>query len=65
MGSQRGWKQPGQRRQDRPVGRVRRRPCDLAAEYRDFMAQHHDFRVLGGLAAAEEHQPAEDPIMIR
>jgi len=55
MGSQHGWKQPGQRRQDRPVGPFKRRPGDLAAEYRDFMAQHHDFRVLGRLAAAEQH----------
>ena len=25
------------------------------------MAEHHDFRVLGRLAAAEQHKPAEDP----
>jgi len=28
-GSQRGWQQPGQRRQDRPVSPVRLRPGDL------------------------------------
>ena len=31
------------------------------AEHRDLMTEHHDLGVLGCLAAAEQHQPAEDP----
>ena len=29
-------------------------------QHSDFMTEHHDLRVLGRLAAAEQHQPAED-----
>ena len=36
-------------------------PGDLTAEHRDLMTEHHDLRVLGRLAAAQQHQPAEDP----
>ena len=61
VGAQRGWQQPGQRRQDRPVGPVRLGPGDLTPEHRDLMTEHHDLRVLGRLAAAQQHQPAEDP----
>ncbi len=61
MSAQHGWKQPGQRRQDRPVGPVRRGPGDLTPEHRDLMTEHHDLRMLGRLAAAEQHQPAKDP----
>jgi hypothetical protein len=35
MGAQHSWEQPGQRRQDRPVGPVRPGPGDLTAEHRD------------------------------
>ena len=53
--------QPGQRRQDRPVGPVRPGPGDLTAQHSDLMTQHKDLRVLGRLAAAQQHQPAKDP----
>ena len=42
-------------------GPVRLGPGDLTAEHRDLVAEHHDLRVFGRLAAAEQHQPAEDP----
>jgi hypothetical protein len=61
MGSQHGWKQPGQRRQDRPVGPVGLGPDDLTPQHSDPMTEHHDLRILGRLAAAEQHQPAKDP----
>jgi len=61
MGTQHGWQQPSQRRQDRPVGPVRPGPGDLTAEHRDLMTEHHDLRILGRLAATQQHQPAEDP----
>jgi len=32
---------------------------DLAPQCRDLMTEHHDLRVLGRLAAAEQHKPAE------
>ncbi len=50
-GAQHSWKQPGQRRQDRPVGPVRLGPGDLTAEYRDLITKHQDLRVLRCLAA--------------
>ena len=61
VGAQHGRQQPGQRRQDRPVGPVRLRPGDLTPEHRDLMTEHHDLRILGRLAAAQQQQPAEDP----
>jgi len=42
-------------------GPVRPGSADLTAQHRDIMTEHHDLRVLGCLAAAEQHQPAEDP----
>jgi hypothetical protein len=61
MDTQHRWKQPGQRRQDRPVSPVRPGPRDLTAEHRDLMTEHHDLRILGRPAAAQQHQPAKDP----
>jgi Resolvase, N terminal domain len=52
---------PGQRRQDRSVGPVQLRPRDLTPQHRDFVAEDHDLRILGTLAAAQQHQPAKDP----
>jgi hypothetical protein len=65
MGAQHGWKQLGQCRQDRPVGPIRLGLGHLTAEHRDLMTEHHDFRVLRRLAAAGQHQPAENRIMIK
>jgi hypothetical protein len=53
VGAQHGWQQPGQRRQDRPVGPVWLAPGDLTPEHRDLMAEHHDLGILGRLAAAQ------------
>ncbi len=64
-GDLRGWQQPGQRRQDRPVGPVRLRPGDLTPEHRDLMTEHHDLRIPGSLAAAQQEQPPKTRIMIR
>ena len=61
MGAQHGWQLPGQRREDGTVGPVRLGPGDLTQKHRDLMAENHDLRVFGRLAAAEQHQPAEDP----
>ena len=52
-GAQHGWQQPGQRRQDRPVGPVRPGPGDLTPEHRNLMTENHDLRILGGLATAQ------------
>jgi hypothetical protein len=34
---------------------------DLRPQHRDLMPQHEDLRVLSGVAARQEHQPAENP----
>ena len=65
MGAQHGWQLPGQCREDGTVGPIRLGPRDLTPEHRDLMAENHDLRVFGRLAAAEQHQPAEDRVMIR
>jgi hypothetical protein len=61
IGAQHGWQLPGQRRHDGAVDPVRLGPGDLTAEHRDLMTENHDLRILGRMAAAEQHQPAEDP----
>jgi len=61
MGAQHGWRLPGQCREDGTVGPIRLGSGDLTPEHRDLMAENHDLRVFGRLAAAEQHQPAEDP----
>jgi len=53
-GAQHGWQQPGNCRQDGPVGPVGFGPGDLTPEHHDFMTEHHDLRVLGRLAAAQQ-----------
>jgi hypothetical protein len=60
-GAQHGWQQPGQCRQDGAVGPVRLAPGDLTAEHRDFVMENYDLDVPGSMAAAQQHQPAEDP----
>jgi hypothetical protein len=61
VGAQHSWQLPGQRRQDGTVGPVRPGPGHLTAEPYDLMTEHHDLGILGRLAAAQQHQPAEDP----
>jgi hypothetical protein len=61
IGAQHGWQLPGQCRHDGAVGPVRLGPGDLTTEHRDLMTENHDLRILGRMAVAEQHQPAEDP----
>jgi hypothetical protein len=53
--------QPRQRDDHRAVSPVRIRAGDLAAQDRDFLPQHQDLDVFGGVAAREQRQPAEQP----
>jgi hypothetical protein len=51
--------QPCQGGDHGPVGPVRLRAGDLAAQDRDPMPQHQDFHILQGVVAGEQRQPAE------
>ena len=51
--------QPHQSREHGTVSPVRLRARDLPAQHRDFVPQHQDLRVLGGVTARQERQPAE------
>ena len=53
--------QPGQRGQHCAVGPVRFRPGDLTPQHCHLVPQDQDLRVLGPLAAAQQHEPAEHP----
>jgi len=59
--AQGGRQQPGQYRQDRPVGPIRPRAGDLTAEHHHLVTQDHDLHLLGRLAAPQEGQPPEEP----
>jgi hypothetical protein len=48
-------------RLDRPVGPVQLGSGELTPQHRDLMTEHHDLRILGRLAAAQQEQPAKDP----
>jgi hypothetical protein len=52
---------PRQRGDHGAVGPVRLRVGDLTAQDRNLVPQHQDLRVFRGVAAREEHQPAEQP----
>jgi hypothetical protein len=41
--------------------RTRLRASDLSPQHRDLVTEHHDLRILGRLASAQQHQPAKDP----
>jgi hypothetical protein len=56
---------PGSEVINRAVGPVRLRPGDLTPEHRDLMTEHHDLRVLGRLAAAEQQSQPNTRIAIR
>jgi hypothetical protein len=43
------------------VGPVRLRAAHLTAQDRNLVPQHQDLQVLRGVAAREEHYPAEQP----
>jgi hypothetical protein len=51
--------QPGQGGEHDKVSPVRPLAPDLPAQRRDFVPQHQDLRVLGGVAARQERQSAE------
>jgi len=57
--------QPGERSDHGPVGPVRFRTGDLAAQDRDLMPQYQDLHVLRGVVAGEQRQPAEKPAISR
>ena len=51
--------QPGQRRQDRPVGPRQLRRLDLALEDGNLMTQEQDLGIFGPIGASEKGEPAE------
>jgi hypothetical protein len=53
--------QPCQGREHGAVSPVRSRARDLPPQDRDLMAQDQYLRVLGGVAARQQRQPAERP----
>ena len=53
--------QPRERSDHSPVGPVRFREGDLAAQDRDLMPQYQDLYVFAGVAAGEQRHPAEQP----
>ena len=53
--------QPAQGGEHGTVSPVRPRAGDCRRKHRDVMAQHEDLRVLRGVAARQQHQPAEHP----
>ena len=52
MSAEHGWKQPGQRRQDRPVSPIQPGPAHLTPEHRNLVTEHHDLRIFGRQACA-------------
>jgi hypothetical protein len=53
--------QPGQRGEHGTVSPVRPRARGLTSQHRDLMPEDQDLRVLSGVTARQEHQPAEHP----
>jgi hypothetical protein len=52
---------PGQGGEHRTVSRVWPWSGDLPPQHRDLMPQYEDLRVLRGIAARQQRQPAEHP----
>jgi hypothetical protein len=65
VSAEHGWKQPGQRRQDRPVSPSLPGPAHLTPEHRNLITGHHDLRILGRLATAGSTSQPKIQIMIR
>jgi hypothetical protein len=61
MGPQLAREQAGQGGQDRSVWPAQARPGHLTAQHRDFVTQDEDLDILGGGAADEQSEPAEQP----
>jgi hypothetical protein len=55
------WQQPRQGGEDYAVSPIRPRPRDLPTQHRDLMPQDEDLRILRGVTAHQERQPAEHP----
>jgi hypothetical protein len=53
--------QLGQGNEHGTVSPVQPRAADLTTQHRDLMPQNQDLRVLGGVAASQERQPAGHP----
>ena len=53
--------QPAQGGEHGTVSPVWPRAGDLTPQHRDLVPEDQDFRVLGGMAARQERQPAEHP----
>jgi hypothetical protein len=53
--------QPRQGGEDGAVSPIRPRPRDLPAQHSDLVPQHQDLRILRGVTARQERQPAEHP----
>lgn len=51
--------QPRQRCEHGTVSLVRPRPGDPPTQHRDLMPEDQDLRILGGVAAHQQHQPGE------
>jgi hypothetical protein len=49
-----------ERREQRPIGRLERRPLRLPAQDREFVAQDEDLELLRPLRAGDEHSQLED-----
>jgi len=61
MGPQPVGEQTGQGGQDRSVWPGQTRPGHLTTQHRDFVTQDEDLDILGGGAAGEQSEPAEQP----
>ena len=61
MGPQLAGEQAGQGGQDRSVWPTQARPGHLTTQHRDFMTQDENLDILGGGAAGEQFEPAEQP----
>jgi hypothetical protein len=61
MGPQPAGEQASQGGQDRSVWPTQARPGQLTTQHRDFVTQDEDLDILGGGAAGEQSEPAEQP----
>jgi hypothetical protein len=61
MGPRPAGEQAGQGGQDRSVWPTQARSGRLTTQHRDFVTQDEDLDILGGGAAGEQSEPAEQP----
>ena len=48
-----------ERGEDRSVGGFEARPCNLAVQHGELVAQHEDLDILGTISAATQHQQVD------